>query len=431
MSTWAATPALARACTVAGAALVGAVGLGSPALVVLAAPLLFLAVLGIAHRPHTSPRLRNDLGAHRLHEGQGVVSTLQVQPLDGAEQVTRVLDRAAYVALAPACGAVGGLVRGGVRDGVPTAGIGATRWGRRPLGSEQVALTSPWAGFRWGPTDLPAIDVVVMPHAAAFDSHAEAPRPDGLVGAHRSARVGSGSEFSGIRGFHPGDRLRRIHWPVSLRTGVLQVVSTRSELDSGVLVVVDALGEVGRSGGVHGSASSLDLTVRAASALIEHHIREGDRVGLRVVGPSDVRIPLGTGTRHLHRLVGTLARVVAGTRHVDRDATLDLGVQGDCVVYVLSPMLHLPVVNATATLTRHGVPVLAIDTLGERDLDLLGGPRSRAGLAWRMRRVERDNLLERLVGLGCPVVPWRGPGTVDEVLRRLARRAQQPRMRVR
>ena len=48
-----------------------------------------------------------------------------------------------------------------------------------------------------------------------------------------------------------------------------------------------------------------------------------------------------------------------------------------------------------------------------------------------MRRVERDNLLDRLAGLGCPVVPWRGPGTVDDVLHRLARRAQQPRVRAR
>jgi hypothetical protein len=29
------------------------------------------------------------------------------------------------------------------------------------------------------------------------------------------------------------------------------------------------------------------------------------------------------------------------------------------------------------------------------------------------------------------VVAWRGPGTVDDVMRRLARRAQQPRVAVR
>ena len=49
-------------------------------------------------------------------------------------------------------------------------------------------------------------------------------------------------------------------------------------------------------------------------------------------------------------------------------------------------------------------------------------------LAWRMRRIERSVVLERLAALGCPVVPWRGPGTVDDVMRRLARRAQLPRV---
>ena len=48
--------------------------------------------------------------------------------------------------------------------------------------------------------------------------------------------------------------------------------------------------------------------------------------------------------------------------------------------------------------------------------------RARAALAWRMRLLERDALLTRLRRSGIPVVAWRGPGTLDEVLRRLGRR---------
>ena len=51
-----------------------------------------------------------------------------------------------------------------------------------------------------------------------------------------------------------------------------------------MLLVVDALADFGRSGGVDGAASSLDVTVRAAAALAEHYVRHGDRVALRVVG---------------------------------------------------------------------------------------------------------------------------------------------------
>ena len=45
-----------------------------------------------------------------------------------------------------------------------------------------------------------------------------------------------------------------------------------------------------------------------------------------------------------------------------------------------------------------------------------------------MRRLERDQVLAGLAALGCPVMPWRGPGTLDDVLRRLARRASAPRV---
>jgi hypothetical protein len=40
--------------------------------------------------------------------------------------------------------------------------------------------------------------------------------------------------------------------------------------------------------------------------------------------------------------------------------------------------------------------------------------------------MERDTLVEQLAATGCPVVRWRGPGTLDEVLHRLARRTAAP-----
>lgn len=426
MTAWTPTPALSRAALVVAAALIGAVVAGSPVLVVLAAPFLVPAVLGLAGRPSSTPRIEAVLGVSRLHEGQGTTSTLQITDDDGVEQLTRVLARQPYVVAKPASGAVSVLTG----EGRGVIELGPRRWGRPVVGDEQVAMTSSWAGYRFGPVRLSPQQLTVWPQAAAYDSTAEAPQPDGLVGAHRSRRAGSGTEFAGIRPFAPGDRLRRISWPVSLRTRELQVVTTRAEQDASVLIVVDALSDIGVSGGMDGRASSLDLTVRAASALADHHIRRGDRVAMRVVGPGNARVPFGGGPRHLHRITGTLARVVAETSSVP-DATLELGITGGCVVYVLSPMMHAPIVNAAAQLSARGVSVVVIDTLGARSLEELGGRTSTAGLAWRMRMIERDNLLERLAALGCPIVPWRGRGTVDDVLRRQSRRGQVPQVRAR
>jgi uncharacterized protein (DUF58 family) len=81
-------------------------------------------------------------------------------------------------------------------------------------------------------------------------------------------------------------------------------------------------------------------------------------------------------------------------------------------------------VVATTTLAARGLDVVVVDTL-PADVQVSEDDRRRE-LAWRMRLLEREELLERVQRVGIPVVPWRGPGTLDEVLRRLGRRAAMP-----
>ncbi|MBA3780421.1 MAG: DUF58 domain-containing protein [Nocardioides sp.] len=426
MTAWQATPALARAVVLAAVGVLGAVTLGEPVVIVLVSPFLVVTLMSVLHRPRAAARVDHRLDHVSLHEGQGTVSRLHMTGADEVETVTRVAQRVPYVAMRPTGGALVALA-GEDHD----LNLSPRRWGRRQLGSENVALTSRWAGFRLGVVTLGGQEMYVLPAQAPYDSRAEAPAPVGLVGAHRSRRNGSGTEFSGIRPFASGDRLRRIQWRTSLRTGALHVVTTRAEEDSAVLVVLDALVDLGRSDGIDGEASSLDLGIRAASALAEHHVRRGDRVGLRVLGAHDVRLAPAAGQRHLRRLQGLLART-----HIERGhlpGGFALGVSGGTVVYVLSPMLDDGVVTAVATASRRGLPVVVVDTLPP-DLRMAvveGTDVALADLAWRMRRLDREDLLRHLAATGCPVVPWRGPGTLDEVLHRLARRAQLPSVRVR
>ena len=58
----------------------------------------------------------------------------------------------------------------------------------------------------------------------------------------------------------------------------------------------------------------------------------------------------------------------------------------------------------------------------------LGETDRTVALAWRIRRLSRGVDVSRLTSAGVPVVPWRGPGSLDQVLRELARRARAPRM---
>ncbi|NYD41005.1 DUF58 domain-containing protein [Nocardioides panaciterrulae] len=428
MDGWRPTAALGRALGLGGLGTAVAVLFGEPVIMVLTAPFLLLGALGLVHRPRSAPRLSTSLDHVLLHEGQGTTSRLHGEDLAGVEHATRLAAAVPHVALQPSSGRVGRLV--GSDGELPALEVGPRRFGRRQLGADAVALTSRWAGYRWGPVILVGSQLQALPVRAPFDSRAEAPQPLGLVGAHRSRRPGEGTELASIRPFQTGDRLRRIHWRVSLRSDALHVVSTRGEEDSAVLLLVDALADHGRSGGLGGEASSLDVSVRAAAAVAEHHVRVGDRVGLRVVGTGGESVGYGTGQRHLQVLLGRLAGLQVGTPRAMEADRVQLRAEAGTVVIVLSPMLSEVMASVTATLVRRGLPVLVVDTLPEDAAPAVveGTEPAIAALAWRMRRVERREVLDRLAALGCPVVPWRGPGTLDDVLRRLARRAQLPQV---
>ena len=164
MSSWRPTPALVRACLLALGGVTGGIALGQEVLVVLAAPFVVLAAMGLVGRPRTAPRVSARLDHHRLHEGQGTTSRLEVDDLADVEHVTRVAARAVHVATSPTYGSAGSLVG----DGLPTLGLSPRRWGRRAIGAERVALTSAWAGWRWGPLDLPEHGLSVLPQTAPY-----------------------------------------------------------------------------------------------------------------------------------------------------------------------------------------------------------------------------------------------------------------------
>ena len=189
---------------------------------VLAAPMVVLAALGMVHRPTSTPVVRASLDHVSLYEGQGTRSRLDVTSADGVEHVTRISAQAPYVALHPASGRVSGLVR----DGVPVLEVSPRRWGRRTLGEERVALTSPWAGYRWGPVLEHGSEMSVLPSSAPFVSAAEAPQPLGLVGIQPVAADGRGG---GVRG-HPAVPCRRPDPPGQLARLAAQRRAARDHL---------------------------------------------------------------------------------------------------------------------------------------------------------------------------------------------------------
>jgi uncharacterized protein (DUF58 family) len=425
---WRPTPALVRAALVSVTFAAVAVVAGRPDLLVLAVPFLVHAVAVVVRRPTSSPRIGSRLEHTSLREGEGTTAVTRLDDAGDVEHAVVALTRQHFTAMKPPGGVVGAAAtvpRDSLELAVPLATL---RWGRRAAGGGAVAATGPWAGRVWGPHPVLATTLTTLPLPGTFDSRAPVPHPIGLVGTHQARRPGEGSEFSSIRPFAPGDRLRRVQWRVSLRTGALHVTSTVAEEDSSVLLLVDSGIEVGVGEGLDGRASSLDTAVRAAGAVAEHYLHRGDRVGMRVLGSTlHNAVPLGGGRRHLRRVLDTLARIVPGEHRGTDPARIRFPVPAGSVVVMLSPMLSDQAVAVTRTLAQRGLNIVVVDTLPAD----LGDPDPRRTLAWRMRLLEREALLLRVSRAGVPVVPWRGPGTLDDVLRGLGRRARRPRLAAR
>lgn len=417
---WTATAAHTRAVLLAAGAAVAAVLGRRPDLLVLAAPLTVAAVWGHLARPRRAPEADVTLGRGTLREGDVANVVVRVRPASDADGVitlasTRWVERKPASGIAP------------VEAGVGAIALRSTRWGRRQIGTLSVTLSSAWGAYRVGPTDVPDLATATLPVPAAFDAAAPTPHPRGLVGLNRSSRTGSGSEFNTIRQFQPGDRLRRIHWPVSLRTGTLHVTSTYADEDAHVFVLVDAFSDLGPREGIDGRPTSLDVTVRAAGAISEHFLGSNDRLTLRTVGAANIpRLGLGSGTKHLRRVLESLASVAPASERRDDGQAAIRGVDPNALCLVLSPLIVPTTVGLAHTLAARGMTTVVVDTLPEH---LTADPGSvYEALAWRIRLLSREAQVHSLVTRGVPVVPWRGPGSLDHVLRDLSRRAAAPRM---
>jgi uncharacterized protein (DUF58 family) len=258
------------------------------------------------------------------------------------------------------------------------------------------------------------------------------PRSSALVGVHRSLRPGEGGELAGIRRFGPGDRLRRVDWRVTLRTGELHVAQMLSDRDAEVVVLLDVLHEAGMSGGVRGTPSVVDTTVRAAAAISEHYLRQGDRVGLVEFSGAPRYLRVAAGRRHLRTALDWLLETRAG-RSAERAPVFGIEtglIPNGALVIVLTPLIGPQSTEMIATLARAGRWVVAVDTLGDLARRRLPGARW-TDAAQRLWWLERENLIGLLREAGVPVTAWAGTGSLDQVLHEMARMAAAPRLGVR
>ncbi|WP_374271654.1 DUF58 domain-containing protein [Actinoplanes sp. M2I2] len=424
---WAPTRALGRAVLLTGLLLVLGVALGRVDLVLLAAPFAIGTAIHLRRMPRSAPELTIGADEELVVEGGQVQASLTVTnpdviPYDLVVVRTRT---SRWLELEHADRPFALRVASDGWAAVDLAGD-ARRWGRQDVGPAAARVAACGGLLACRPVLTPAHGVRVYPVTDPFNAIEAMPAAAGLVGAHRSRRMGEGGELAGVRPFAPGDRLRRIDWRVSLRTRDLHVASTLSDRDAEVVLLLDVLGEVGLSGGVGGSASVLDTTVRAAAAIAEHYLQRGDRVSLLEFGASARRLRPATGRRQYLIALEWLLDVRADPMEHEHDFGAH-HVSSDALVMVFTPLIDPRSADMLALLAQAGRYVVAVDTLPADAAPEVRGPWT--PLATRLWQLERGNVLGRLREHGVPVVDWAGAGSLDLVLRDVARLASAPRGR--
>ena len=424
---WVPTRALGRAVLIAGLLLIAGVGLSRVDLVLLATPFLIGTAVSLHRRPCAAPDLAVTTEAVNRVEGGDVIAELEViNPDEVRYDLVLVRARRSRWLRVDAADRPHVLRLGpGTAERITLDGE-ALRWGRHDLGPVAAIAAACDGLFASAPVVLRAARIPVYPRTEPFQAIDAMPNAAGLVGGHHSRRPGQSGELAGVREFGPGDRLRRIDWRVSLRTGRLHVAATLSDRDAEVALLLDVTSETGNSGGVHGGASVLDTTVRAAAAIAEHYLHRGDRVSLLEYGPAARRLRAAAGRRQYLTVLEWLLEVrpqggVEGSEPVAAHL-----ISSNALLVVLTPLLEPGSAEMLAKLARSGRYVVAVDTLPSTGLSVTGsGPWTE--IALRLWRMDRENTMGRLREHGVPVVTWAGAGSLDLVLRDIARFAGAPR----
>jgi len=417
---WRPTAALVRLVTLAFVPLVAGLLSGRPDVLVLAVPFVLGGALASMRRPDAFPSVRIEAPTEPLTEHTEIPVTVTVVNERGP-------DCAVVIRFRPGPSLSVRRREAQVAVPVPAAGrcsrqipAGLLRWGRPDLGS--VGVTGFGADFLLRTEMLNARGraLTVVPEIGVFSADDAMPNAAGLVGVHRSRRAGDGGELAGVRPYGPGDRLRRIDWRTSLRTGDLHIAQTLSDRDAELVILLDLLHEVAGRDGVH---SILDTTVHAAAGIATHYLDRGDRVALQEFGASSRLLRAASGRRRRVVLLEWLLAVRPATSDFDVEALMRSWsrVPRSSLVVVLTPLLDERSAAMAALLARGGRSVVAVDTLPE---DV--GPASSgrwAEVAFRLGRLERANGIAQLAEHGVPTVRWDGAGSLDQVLRETSRRS--------
>jgi uncharacterized protein (DUF58 family) len=407
-------PKLTAYAGLAAFGLLAGVALGRPELAVLAAPFALVPALGLPLAREPSFRVWSTPEAERTVEGATVGLELELRPDVGLPiaEVAVLLPEGGRVVEGPSPA----LVRAGPGQTLELAWrIECGHWGAYDLGEAVVRSRDALGLFVYEQRVGQAQPLKVYPSAERLRSVLRPLETQPSAGNQVARERGEGIEFADLRPFVHGDRLRRVNWRATARSGELWVNDLHPERNTDVVLFLDTFVEARR-----GDAGTLDLAVRAAATLAEQYLAHRDRVGLVVFGGVLNWLTPATGIVQRYRIVDALldAEIMLSYAWKDIDVVPRRTLPPQALVVALSPLLDDRALAALTDLRRRGFDVAVIEISpvpfappADDDAEPL------VERLWLLRRDARRTAFH---ALGVPVVEWREHEALQAVIEEVA-----------
>jgi uncharacterized protein (DUF58 family) len=394
------TPKLGAYTGLSALGLVGALALGLPELVALAAPFAFVAALGLA--TGREPEVAVSLGLDRERALQHEEVTLAIAvtahiPVGRLELFVRmpeglvVVDGDNPAALRLAAG----------ERQERELRVRAERWGAYRVGDVFLRAFGPFGIFRYEAQLDCRRPLKVYPEPEVVRELLRPLRTQVFAGNHVAREKGEGIEFADLRPFAPGDRIRRVNWRASARRGELWVNELHPERNTDVVLFLDSFAQA-RLGG----SGTLDLAVAAATGLAQRYLKGKDRVGFVSFGGVLNWLLPGTGPVQLYRIVDSLldTEIVLNYAWKDIDVIPRRTLPPRALIVALTPLLDDRATDALLDLRGRGFDLAVVEI---SPLPFTKPAPGKTGeLAWRLWALRREALRTRFERAGVPVAAW-------------------------
>ena len=400
-----ASPRVAAYAALAAAGLLGALIAGRPELAVLAAP--FAAALALGLRSDTGPGVDVRFTVERLRalEGDEVEAEIELSSPLPVERLELVLVLPRGLELISGQNRVA-LRLGWEEERTLKLTLRCLRWGNYVLGDIRVRGRGRFGMQIWEQQfrQPRALRVYPLPETLRQLVPPASTQPSA---GNQVARVkGEGLEFADLRAFAPGDRVRSINWRASARhtiaSGELVVNERHPERNADVILFLDTFADART-----GTASTLDLAVRASATLATRYLERRDRVGLVSFGGMLRWLVPGMGHAQRYRIVDALLESEVVFNYAWKDVSIVPArmLPPQALVLAVTPLLDDRSVTALLDLRARGHDLAVIEVSpvpfaepGESEIEQL---------AYRLWLLHREELRARYEALGVAVASWR------------------------